>query len=133
MKGTYGTLANGYALMNYVPSGIGGGAGSLGNVSEPSSPLMQGVGSFGASAMLRSKNAVAAGAIVVAWYNTGEPLVLRGTKGGRTLVELNFSPRSGDWTPGGDGAKLVRNALKYSTCKQAVVECQPGTYATAGL
>ncbi len=63
--------------------------------------------------------------------NLSLSLVLRGTRGGRTLVELNFWPVSSrvaspGWT--GDGAQLLRNGLKYSRC----MPCAAGTYAAAG-
>jgi hypothetical protein len=119
LGGAYGTAVNGYALVDYSASGSQGGAGSLGTVLEPESPLMYGVASFSASTALRSNNAVTQNAVVVARWASGEPLVLRGTRGSRTLVELNFSPLYSAWT--GDGAVLLRNALKYSRCISSTV------------
>jgi hypothetical protein len=90
---------------------------------------MQGVSSFASavgSPAIRSTNAVAADAIVVARWNTGESFVLRGTRGSRTLVELNFDTDSSKWSPGGDGAVLLCNALMYSTCKPSVAATVAG-------
>ena len=90
---------------------------------------MQGVSSFASavgSPAIRSTNAVTADAIVVARWNTGESFVLRGTRGSRTLVELNFDTDSSKWSPGGDGAVLLRNALMYSTCKPSVAATAAG-------
>ncbi len=119
--------------MDYAfPFGLANPA-SMGVVVEPESPLMQGVTSFGATAALRSFGSITAGAVVVAKWTGGQTLVVRGTRGSRTLVELNFNPVSTAWIAGGDGAVLLRNALKYSTCKPAAAVCPPGTYATAGF
>ncbi len=54
--------------------------------------------------------------------------MLRGARGNRTLVELNFWPVEAyqNWT--GDGVALMRNALKFSRC----MPCGPGTFASAG-
>jgi hypothetical protein len=133
LQGAYGAVDNGYALMDYATEGFTGSADSLGEVLEPQSPLMTGVASFSAEAAWRSTaNVVAGRGVVVArWRNGNQPLVLRGTRGGRTLVELNFYPLSTRarwnlWT--GDGGMLLRNALKYSRCKP----CGMGTYVVAG-
>ncbi len=66
------------------------------------------------------------------WGGGGqEPLVVRGRRGSRTLVELNFWPVSSsvasDWWTG-DGALLLRNGLKYSRC----MACGMGTYTGLG-
>ncbi len=134
VRGAYGTPERGYALLDYASGGYMGPPDSLGEVLEPQSPLMAGVASLAASGAVRSTAAVVAGrGIVVARWSSGgrEPLVLRGAKGDRTLVELNFHPVSSSiesifWT--GDGAALMRNALKYSRC----MPCGPGTFAAAG-
>ncbi len=54
--------------------------------------------------------------------------MLRGTRGNRTLIELNFLPASSSsdsqwWT--GDGAGLMRNALMYSRS----ILCGSGTFS----
>ena len=134
MQGAYGTPNNGYALLDYALGDVTGPPDSLGNVLEPQSPLMAGVASLSVGSAYRSTAPPIAGrAVVVArWRSNGqEPLVLRGMRGDRTLVELNFYPLSSDassdlWT--GDGAALLRNALKYSRC----IPCGKGTFADAG-
>ena len=134
LRGAYGTVANGYALMDYALGSFIVPSDSLGDVLEPQSPLMTGVASLAATDAYRSTAPVVAGrgVVVARWRGGGrEPLVLRGRRGNRTLVELNFHPMSSNffsswWT--GDGALLLRNALKYSRC----MLCGPGTFAAAG-
>jgi hypothetical protein len=132
LQGTYGTPDNGYALLNYALGSYSVLSDALGSVLEPTSPLMNGVASFSATQAFRSTAPLIAGrAEVVAWWGDGgqEPLLLRGKRDHRTLVELNFYPPSSDvdngfWT--GDGALLLRNGLKYSRC----IPC--GTLSGAG-
>jgi hypothetical protein len=136
LQGAYGAAGGGYALLDYAQGGrTNPGADSLGDVLEPQSPLMAGVASFAAQASDRSTAPVIAGrgaAVVARWDGGGrEPLVVRGTRGNRTLVELNLWPVSSSaayywWT--GDGAALLRNALKYSRCTASGAE----TFAAAG-
>ena len=136
LRGAFGTPSSGYALMDYAQGGDTSSfsTDSLGDALEPQSPLLYGVSSLAASDAHRSSAPVVAGrGVVVARWRGGDqaPLVLRGTKGGRTLVELNFFPvssstYSGGWT--GDGAVLLRNGLKYSRC----MPCTAGTYAMTG-
>jgi hypothetical protein len=134
LKGAYGTAANGYALLDYTSGGDAVLEDSLGNVLEPQSPLMTGVASFAATRAFRSTAPVISGrAVIVAQWSGGgrEPLVVRGTRGSRTLVELNIWPVSNRTSPKwwiGDGAALLRNALKYSRC----MFCGPGTFSAAG-
>jgi hypothetical protein len=134
LQGAYGSAGNGYALLDYA-QGVEEGSPSSGlNVLEPQSPLMVGVASLSAIEAWHSTAPPIAGlAVVVArWQGGGqEPLVLRGMRGERTLVELNLHPPSSSaysqgWT--GDGAKLMRNTLKYSRC----LRCGSGRYAAAG-
>jgi hypothetical protein len=133
--GAYGTPGNGYALLNRSAGCVvDNGTDSLGAVVEDQSPLMVGVASFNASYSPRSTAPVieGSGVVVARWSGGGqEPLVVRGERGNRTLVELNFFPVSARewprfWT--GNGAALLRNALKHSRC----VVCGPGTFAAAG-
>ncbi len=119
LEGAYAAPGNGYALLNYAAAqgGYKSPSGSLGDVLEPLSPLMAGVTSLSAEVALHGAAPPIAGrsVVVARWRGGGnEPLVLRGTRGNRTLVELNFWPVSGGWT--GDGAALLRNAVKYSRC-----------------
>ncbi len=123
LLGAYGTPDSGYALLNYSQGDYIGPLDSLGEVLEPLSPLMAGVAFLNATAAWRSMAPIIAGrAVVVARWGNGDPLVLRGKRGARTLVELNFFPpsssaKSSYWT--GDGALLLRNGLKYSRCAGA--------------
>ena len=131
LKGAYGEAANGYALLNYAAGIISELPGSLGLVLDPTSPLLNGVDSFAASTAYRSTAPVITGrgVVVARWRSAGEePLVVRGERNGRTLVELNIYPPSSSedsrfWA--GSGAALLRNALKFLRCKQ----CIPGTFS----
>ena len=122
VKGAYGSPANGYALFDYAQGQESVLSDSLGDILEPLSPLMSGVTSLAAKNAFRvSSPPIAGRAVVVARWRGGgkEPLVLRGTRGNRTLVEINMFPMSSRansdlWT--GNGAELLRNALKYSRC-----------------
>jgi hypothetical protein len=134
LRGAYGTAANGYALFNYALGVEAHPSDSLGEVLEPKSPLLAGVASLTATQAARSTGPVISGrgAVVARWLGGGkEPLVVRGARGNRTLVELNFYPPSSKALPGlwvGDGAALLRNALKYSRC----MPCPSRTFAAAG-
>jgi hypothetical protein len=133
LQGAYGAVSRGYALMDYTQGNGIHPTDSLGDVLEEQSPLMRGVTSFSMLFADRSTAPVVAGrGVVVARWRNGDPLVLRGTRGNRTLVELNFFPPSSSvdsryWI--GDGAALLRNGLKYSRC----MACGAGTYAGAGI
>jgi hypothetical protein len=133
LRGVYGTPGSGYALYDYTSGDWTSSSDSLGDVVEPQSPLLFGVTSLTAASAFRTTAALISGrAIVVArWRDGQEPLVLRGTRGNRNLVELNFYPPSSSadasgWT--GDGAVLLRNGLKFSRC----MSCGPGTFLVAG-
>ncbi len=141
LQGAYALPANGYALLDSGTSPLDYGGrnttpNSLGDRLEPQSPLLNGVAYLTAAAAFRSTAKVISGrGIVVARWSGGgnEPLVVRGARGNRTLVELNFFPVSTSvltrsWT--GDGAALLRNALKYTRCLPA--SCGPGTYSVVG-
>ena len=132
VQGAYGAVANGYALMDYASGSHSGTSDSLGMVVEAQSPLMTGVAYFTAPSAVQSTASVVAGrGVVVARWASGRPLVLRGARGNRTLVELNFFPVSSRlawWCWSGDGGALLRNALKFSQC----MPCGMGTYAGAG-
>jgi hypothetical protein len=132
LRGAYGAADNGYALLHYASGGNLDSPDSLGDVLEPQSPLLTGVASLTASNAFRSSAPVISGqGIVVARWSGGLPLVVRGMRGNSTLVELNFWPASSglysnSWS--GDGAALMRNALKYSRC----MLCGPGTFSATG-
>ena len=133
LMGAYGTPSNGYAIFDYISGDVISTPESLGDLLEPWSPLLTGVVSLAASLAYRSTAPVINGGVVVAQWGGGgrEPLVVRGMRGNRTLVELNFFPASSSVDPAlwtGDGAALMRNALKYSRC----MVCWAGTYSVAG-
>jgi hypothetical protein len=131
LRGRYGTAANGYALLDYTTGGWSGPSDSLGEVIEPQSPLLTNVASFaidnvaGYGAIRSTATVISGRGIVVArWRNEKDPIVVRGTRGNRTLVELNCFPNQ----LSGDGVMLLRNVLKYSRCiSSAAGEAPMGT------
>ena len=132
LDGAYGS--NGYALTNWPTGTWIYSSDSLGWF-DTQSPLMKDVRNFAATNAFQSTAALISGRgqAVAFWKQSQYPLVVWGTKGNRTLVELNFFPVTSavnDWFSGwtGDGAQLMRNALKFSRC----MPCHSGTYAPAG-
>jgi hypothetical protein len=137
LQGAYGTPNSSYALADYAQGDLSSPSNDfLGEKLEEQSPLLYGVTNLSVGTATRSTapSVEGRGVVVAKWGGGGqEPLVLRGKKGERNLVELNFYPASSNvdsdlgWT--GDGKALLRNALKYSRC---MVPCAPGTYSEKG-
>jgi hypothetical protein len=132
LQGKFGNASNGYSLLDYSQGDASCDANTLGELVEPQSPLLAGVTSLSMDDGCWSTAPVVENrSVIVAKWNSGDPLVLRGVRGNRTLVELNLYPVSSQvesdfWT--GDGAALLRNALKFSRC----TSCGPGPCPTAG-
>ncbi len=132
LQGAYGAADNGYALLDYATGSMIDSPDTLGDVLEPESPLLTGVTSLAASSAFRSSAVVISGrGYEVARWGGAQPLVVRGMRGNRTLVELNLWPPSrrlfsNCWS--GNGEALLRNALKYSRC----MLCGPGTFSATG-
>jgi hypothetical protein len=83
---------------------------------EPGSALLTGVNTLSAQQAYRSTGGAINGGIVVAQWNDGKPLIVRGVKNGRKYCSLNMFPpssaaRSDFWS--GDGGAIMRNALQY--------------------
>jgi hypothetical protein len=134
VRGAWAEPANGYALLNYATSGKSNSADSLGDLLEPQSPLLTSVSSFAASPWGdRTIGTVINGGVVVAKWSGGTPFLVRGVRGGRTLVELTFYAAyvTGGWGWTGDGMLLIRNALKYSRCMLSS-SCMPGYFTLTG-
>ncbi len=115
IQGRFGDVNNGYLLIS--PAGLLQGNDSLGNIVDAASPLVAGVSTLSAQQAYRSSGAAINGGVVVAKWQSGEPLIVRGTVKGRNRVDINMQPPSSDgagqdgWT--GDGAQIMRNALLY--------------------
>jgi hypothetical protein len=91
---------------------------------DPASPLLAGVTSLTATAAFRSPGALINGAVRVANWGSGTPLVVLGQKGGRARVELNFYPpsstvRADFWS--GSGATIMKNALAFTGYCHSIV------------
>ncbi len=116
LGGAFADLGQGYMVLD--PNGSGSSDTCSGQITfdEPASPLVKDVVSLTAGSAYRNNGAPVNGGIVVARWSDGTPLVVRGTKNGRDLVELNFYPPSvdsrGDFWPG-SGTELMRNALLF--------------------
>ncbi|MEZ0327623.1 MAG: HYR domain-containing protein [Fimbriimonas sp.] len=111
----------------------------LGVVYDPLHPLMKDVVSFHAgSASLHNQVGMSPGAVQVADYDNGVPLVGFKTVGVNSVVGLNFFPPSanvdsGYWLPTTDGGKLMANALKFSVGVRNVAPVALGeTYSMEG-
>ncbi len=92
----------------------------LGRVYDSAHPIMQGVSVFdgGSSSYRPSTFDIAPGAIRVADWSDGRPLVATEIVGGVQRVDLGFSPLSSDiidgsWNASTDGARLMANALTW--------------------
>lgn len=112
--GNLGPLAGRWGTDNYrlLSGNYSGNNVVLGAVAEPTSPLMTGVTTLAATRSVMG--AAVNGGIVVASFDNGQPLVVRGTKNGHNRVDLAIFPGgcSGNyWT--GDGFVLMANALKF--------------------
>lgn len=80
------------------------------------SPLVANVSKLTATAAFRSSGTAINGGTVVAKWGGGKPLIVRGVKNNRNIVELNFYPpsskiRNDFWV--GDGFQIIRNALYF--------------------
>lgn len=89
----------------------------------PSHALLDGVSSFdgGPYSYRPSVTTLTAGAVLIANWSTGEPLVVAiepRTKFNGSIVSLGFSPQSSDadnrfWNSSTDGARLMANAVRF--------------------
>ncbi|MEW6470573.1 MAG: GEVED domain-containing protein, partial [Bacteroidota bacterium] len=101
---------------------IWGPTTTLGTVFSPGHPVMAGVSSFngGTGSWRPSTFAVNPAATRIADWSDGHPLVAVRTINGSRRVDLGMWPvsndaYSGSWLPSTDGAKLMANALFYSS------------------
>ena len=114
VAGRFGTVANGYMLM--TPANYNSTAASKGTVNEPNSPLVAGFTSLTTTYGFRGTGTLANGAVTVAAWSDGTPLVIRGVIKGRNRADVNMWPTSssaytGGWS--GDAINLIKNALLY--------------------
>jgi hypothetical protein len=135
VNGVFGLATNRYKLITGTFSSNIGNAALLGYIAEPTSPIMTEVMSLSADNAWRTnvRQTIDPTSVIVAFWNQGQPLAIRGKKNNRNLVNLNLNlapyeagERGGNqeyWK--GDGTWLIRNAILFSACVQ---ECSPGTY-----
>lgn len=123
IQGRFGTAINGYVLIDGTAA-WDAPRGELGSVFERNSPLLANVAAFKAGAAWRSRGSVSNGGIVVASWDDGVPLIIRGAKACRRIVTLNFYPvsksvRDDYWQ--GDGTVILKNAILYSAPGESVL------------
>ena len=116
IQGRFGDPTQGYMLLSPTMALTTAMNDSLGTVLEPQSKLMTDVVAFSYTASRKSDGAVINGGTVVAQWQSGLPLIIRGTVQGRNRVDLNFYPPQTQammtaWT--GNGKAILRNALLY--------------------
>jgi len=123
-----------YSSFELIPFGSGTSSFNLGMATPtlPAHPLLKEVMTFqGASSGVRpSTTSISAGAIRVANWTTGNPLIVVSNGIGTQLVrkvDLGFCPVSGDvatygWNSITDGAKILRNALLWVTNNENYID-----------
>jgi adenosylcobinamide amidohydrolase len=102
----------------------GGANLGIGSILEPGDPILTDVNTFdgGTSSFHNTGGTITTGAVVVAEYTDGSPLIIRAENVGPAntrRVFLNFYPPSIDvrddfWDTASDGAQLMRNALLWA-------------------
>jgi hypothetical protein len=106
---------------------------TLGTIYDPSSPLLAGVRTFsGGSSSYYSTGTLRAGAIRVADWSNGAPLIVLNPGFNGRIVSLNFFPPSSDirsdfWDASTDGLQLMVNSLNF------VAVPEPSTCMLLGL
>ena len=109
-------ISDGYHVIGLADVDFVFSPDSLGTVSEPASPLMNGVVSLSSETTVRCLGQPANGGVVVAAWGNGVPLIVRGTIQGRNRVDLNLFPISGNVIPqywSGNGGEIMKNALLF--------------------
>ena len=109
-------VSDGYQLVGLGDADFFLPVDSLGAINEPGSPLVAGVTTLSAPYAMRCFSSPMNGGWTVASWDSGLPLIVRGTIQGRNRVDLNFYPTSSStfseyWT--GDGANILKNALLF--------------------
>ena len=108
------------ADLPFAPGTKALGHQTLGTIHVPGSPLLAGVTNFdGGSNSTRANVTLKPGAVDVADWSDGKPLIGTQTVAGYQTVELNFYPASSDaasgfWLSSTDGTRLMSNALLFA-------------------
>jgi len=108
LSGRFGNYSNGYVLLDNNKLPYTCTNDQVGAIQQPLSPLMADVSSGAGTNCMCQVNIINNGILVSSWAGTGWPLVVRGTRNGRNIVDLNVYP--GYWPE----AALFRDALLYS-------------------
>jgi hypothetical protein len=135
LTGRFANLSAGYMLIDGSASG---GPTSLDSMSQnvmANDPLLAGVNLISIQSHLgqaweNTGAVINGGTVVASWLRARQPMVMRGMKSGRALVALNLYPVSfaaTEFSWGGDGARLIQNAILCSVCAPCGAK-----YSTAG-
>ena len=113
--GLWGDVAGPY--MTFQLTAYSNPNSTLGTKDVPGSPILAGVTTLAATTAFGSIGSLINGAVRVASWNDGRPLVVSQVVQGRNRCDLNMYPASagamvGLWT--GDGATLIANCLLYN-------------------
>jgi hypothetical protein len=116
IQGKFGNAAGKYLITNpggtlTTPTNDG-----LGKINAAQSPLLRDVTAFAYIGSVKSQGGVINGGVVVAEWESGVPLIVRGTVDSRNRVDLNFYPpqtQSGMTAWSGDGIAMIRNAVLF--------------------
>lgn len=121
----------------YTPFTSGGQSSgtslTLGTIYDNGHAILSGVTSFsGGTSSYYSTGSLRSGAVRIADWSNGTPLVVLSPGFNARIVSLNFFPPSSDirsdfWTSSTDGAKLLGNSLKF------VAIPEPSTWALLAL
>ena len=112
---------------------------TLGTIHSPGSPLLAGVSSFdGGTSSYNDPGTLTPGAIDIADWSNGTPLVATKLINGSLVVALNFFPPSTDsradfWIASTGGTQLMVNALKNAGTAAATVVPALSEWALAVL
>ena len=121
------------ALLGGTQCAWEGASFSAGSRVNATSPLMANVSSMSQSQGYTVSGSMINGGVVVASWDSGKPLVVRGSKNRRSLVTLYLYPLSSDYAwyslgPALSLSALLKNAVVYSTC---VTRCSSACTARA--
>jgi len=110
--------SGGYSPLNYATQSSGVRL-FLGTKHLPNHPVLANVNAFdGGSASYHNNGGLAAGAVLIADWTNGQPLIAERTGKTGRIIGLNFYPPSSDarsdfWLASTDGGRMMANALVY--------------------
>lgn len=100
----------------YVPGGYNFTSLTLGTISVPGHPIMNGVSTFGGPNIAFHDDTHNPAATLVASFSNGRPVVAAYQPTVGRSVLLGFYPITTFWDASTDGAVLMANALRWAAC-----------------